>query len=184
MAKMVFVTWAIFLRSIRSTAWKRSTSGTPYFTQAFWNLKKKSKYAFFSMKVYKPSLYYINWIERRKNSRNFNLANGIFAENDRGRDIVPATRRSSCREWRQVGGKTKAGEKQKRSTLRPTPLYGCSPGRRLELVTRFYCSAANYRGLVINGLCDTRPAGCTTRQWWSLFSVPQKWRVACARLTG
>lgn len=38
-AKIVLVTCAIFFLSIRSTAWNKSTSGTPYFMHAFWNLK-------------------------------------------------------------------------------------------------------------------------------------------------
>lgn len=41
-AKMVCVTKAIFFMSYKSVVWKRSTSGTPYLTQAFWNLEKKN----------------------------------------------------------------------------------------------------------------------------------------------
>ena len=34
------VTWATFLRSKRSAVWKISSSGTPYFLIAAWNLGK------------------------------------------------------------------------------------------------------------------------------------------------
>lgn len=40
---MVVVTRAIFLRSHRSVVWNRSTSETPYLTQAFWNLWKRKQ---------------------------------------------------------------------------------------------------------------------------------------------
>jgi len=50
-------------------------------------------------------------------------------------------------EKRQVGRKTKARETHKRAA-HLTPLYGCSPGHCFELVTRFYCSVANYHRLV------------------------------------
>ena len=39
-AKMQRVTWATFLRSKRSAVWKISSSGTPYFLIAAWNLGK------------------------------------------------------------------------------------------------------------------------------------------------
>lgn len=38
-AKMQRVTWAMFLRSKRSAVWKISSSGTPYFLIAAWNLE-------------------------------------------------------------------------------------------------------------------------------------------------
>lgn len=37
-AKIVCVTNAMFFMSHKSVVWKRSTSGTPYLMQAFWNL--------------------------------------------------------------------------------------------------------------------------------------------------
>lgn len=37
-AKMVWVTSAMFLKSHKSVVWNRSTSGTPYNVHAFWNL--------------------------------------------------------------------------------------------------------------------------------------------------
>ena len=37
-AKMQRVTWEMFLRSKRSAVWKISSSGTPYFLIAAWNL--------------------------------------------------------------------------------------------------------------------------------------------------
>jgi hypothetical protein len=43
MAKIVMVTAAMFFWSHKSVLWKRSTSGTPYFTHAFWNLKARNQ---------------------------------------------------------------------------------------------------------------------------------------------
>lgn len=37
-AKTVEVTRAMFFLSNKSVVWNKSTSGTPYATQAFWNL--------------------------------------------------------------------------------------------------------------------------------------------------
>lgn len=37
-AKIVWVTRAMFLKSHKSVVWNRSTSGTPYNVHAFWNL--------------------------------------------------------------------------------------------------------------------------------------------------
>lgn len=45
-------------------------------------------------------------------------------------------------------GKQRRGRHKRAAHL--TPLYGCSPGRRFQLVTRFYCLVANYHRLVIN----------------------------------
>jgi len=40
-ANIVMVTLYTFFCSNKSTDWNRSTSGTPYWMQAFWNLQKK-----------------------------------------------------------------------------------------------------------------------------------------------
>lgn len=71
----------------------------------------------------------------------------------RGRVVGYTMSWMAASRWEDKGG----GETKERHSTRSTPLYGCSPGHRLELVTRFYCSVANYRRLVINGLYDTQP---------------------------
>lgn len=135
---MVFVTWAIFLRSIKSTAWKRSTSGTPYLTQAFWNLKTEALISveFRSITEVTGNAYSISirvryrsrlgifvacngWIERdEKICAALNSAfhrTVVGGESARSRHGAKFDGSASRRERRQVGRKTKAEEKQKRS---------------------------------------------------------------------
>lgn len=66
------------------------------------------------------------------------------------------------------GGTKVRGRNKRASRLRSTPLYGCSPGCRFVLVTRFYCLVANYRSIVINQL---RYALSETMGRGSLFSA-------------
>lgn len=79
-AKTVVVTRAIFFLSNRSVVWKRSTSGTPYFTQAFWNLKGEGKEdsSIICISIAAPHVITKTVTEKYRNSNwNFGIPIGI-----------------------------------------------------------------------------------------------------------